>query len=119
MPDEKCRNILFWSLCLPARLTVATLIFILGNSIFPYNIILCYIIASVFLLKFADQACSSREEYLGGFGGVVYWHEARIVHAIIYATTATLLIRISWAGVFLYLDIFVALYTHAQREYGV
>lgn len=103
---------MFWFLCLPARLALATVLTLLGDDLFPYNIVLCYTIAFVLLLKFLMQECSNESLFLGGFGGEVYWHRARIVHMVVYASAATLLLHYPWGAIVLYVDFFVAVYVH-------
>lgn len=113
--SEDCREKMFCLLCLPARLALATVVTVLEDDLFPYNIILCYTIAFVLLLKFLMQECSDRQVYLGGFGGEVYWHNARLIHAVVYSSAATLLLYKPWGGVILYIDVLVAIYVHSTK----
>ena len=112
------RDYMFWLLCLPARLALAT--FLLIKDISPYNTIVCYTIAFVLFIKFLDQQCSNRPVYLGGFGGEVYWHNARLIHMSMYATAGTLMLYYTWGGAILYVDVPIAIVVHWRSfQHGV
>lgn len=95
---------LFWTVCLPVRLTIAALVL----TLLPPTLVTLYtgLTAAGFLYN-ALLTLAGRKTR-GGLGGVVWWNEVRWVHIALWAATSVLSSqRVPWAGWLLVADVVV------------
>jgi len=91
--------------CLITRaMTVVVAILVANDPLFrPLAAILAVLMAAGLVHAFA------RNNKVGVFGGTVWWHHLRLVHALGYMLYAILtLLEVSWAPYVLAVDLFVA-----------
>lgn len=73
--------------------------------------VLCFIVSATFSVKYFNK------DMIGGFGGHAWWHENRPKHAILYLSTAILLILgFEWGGYVLIADVLLGIYSYSVKE---
>lgn len=104
--DPRTRLRLFWTVCVPVRVGVATAALVVG-AYAPHLLRYVGVYAALTAAGFAwnaARACAGGKR-TGGFGGVVWWTRLRYVHVALWATCAALALqRVRWAGAFLAAD---------------
>lgn len=106
--EDGHRARLFWTVCIPLRLALATVSIVLGAMNEWTWLQVQAWIALAQLLGFAEAAL--RDPAVGLLGGTVWWKMPRLVHVAMYGVfVASALQRQWWAGLFLVLDVAVAI----------
>lgn len=95
---------IFWTVCLPVRLTIAALVL----TLLPPTLVTLYmkLTAAGFLCNALLTLVGRKTR--GGLGGVVWWNEVRWVHIALWVATSVLSSqRVPWAGWLLVADVVV------------
>jgi hypothetical protein len=116
------RDVLVWIVCIPVRLAIAlmTLWILLRDPAPPSWVRLSVAAYAAWTaIGFWTQAIVVRPT-VGGFGGVVWWTEARWIHALLWTTAAIFLATSSewWGAVPLLVDVVVGIGNTTRHQLG-
>lgn len=87
---------LFWTACIPSRIVIASLPLVIPQGLLKP---LGYVLATVSLAFFILWTFNLRLDAVEAGGKGTWWHQWRIVHAILYALAAVALLsqnRAAW-----------------------
>ena len=109
--DNRRRMNTFWLMCIPIRICIALAAFWLTSLPEKYGRGVYWLVggyASITTLGFTYSAI--RQNTRGGLGGVIWWSRVRIVHIVVWMTTAALCFyQLRGAGAFLFIDVFIGI----------
>tara|TARA_B110000046_G_scaffold78194_1_gene86320 strand:+ start:1004 stop:1393 length:390 start_codon:yes stop_codon:yes gene_type:complete len=106
--DPDTRRRLFWAVCVPVRVGLATGALVIGARA-PQLLLYVGIYAALTAAAFAVNAMRAHAggKRTGGLGGAVWWARMRYVHVVLWAACAALALRrVRWAGAVLAVDAF-------------
>lgn len=78
------RRRLFWGACLPVRLSWAVAVLVWGRwySVAPWMAVVCLSVSVSLFANVVRTALGLKTH--GGFGGLVWWSRARVLHALLW-----------------------------------
>jgi len=113
----------FWMFCIPVRtfIAISATIVTLQDNIYLFYILGFY--TAMTALTFGINAVRTLQgiKKLGGFGGEMWWKNARYIHIIIYSLCSILsFLQIHGSGVVLFADVqFGIILGRLHHRYGV
>jgi len=116
MYSERTRTILYFTVCIPIRLTFAYLPVLLGET---YHAYLAALTGAMSLGTLNLALRNEPSAQTGFFGGHAWWAPYRAVHALILLLATILLLRRDKkASVFMFIDVLLGLviYTYIQAK---
>ena len=108
MPNAKQRCY-FWGVCIPIRTVIAATALLLTLPQGNEEAVRFYTVGSYTALTAAGFACAAmRNAERGGCGGLVWWHQWRLLHVALWSACAVLcFLRVPFAGSVLFADALV------------
>ena len=104
MNGTQRRKVLFYFVCIPVRTLWAGVTILL--PLYSFTALKVFSLLNVLPISFWIYYTFVSKKKVGGFGGVVWWHEMRLIHAIIHTTFIILaFIHSHYAGVVLIADV--------------
>lgn len=116
--DDESRAYLFWVVCVPLRIAMATGFAILNKWHFKWERTLLVWYTAVIAFGFTTQLIMRRK--VGFFGGHVWWKESRYLHALTHVTACVLaLLGVRYAYILLFIDIGIGVFTKIWASCGL
>jgi microtubule-associated protein 1 light chain len=117
-PDTRRR--LFWFICIPLRFSIALILFVWG-AWSPILFGVFFLAVSVTLFSNVVRTLAGSKTH-GGFGGVVWWDKARMLHSLLWGSAGLLSVlkETQLASVLLFADVAsAALFGALYYRFGI